>query len=489
MKFKRAAALFAAAILLFSGCGTRGNGGGDTSEPETTARDMSKYDPREAVSLKSEHFSVTNDKLAYFFYKDYYDAVNLYYESYFAPYGLDPTKDLKEQNYDNTATWFDYFMGVTVQNVLNYLRLAEAAIDRGAGLDDADRAKAAAELDDIKAAAEEFGMSLQEFLDSRFGEGLTEESLRECLELYYLSDKQFSYISDSVAADDASLEAYYEENKKDFLFVDFRKVEVRADQTEYANEEARKAGFAEAERQSRYIEASAGIDEYVERGIAYYKSINDTLEVPLSDEEIYTKVTNIVVQYGFNDTTAFGKWAFADGRRAGDIVMLDNGSGIYTVYYLVTPPYRAENKTVNYRYSCFTDEEKAKAALAEFESGERSGERFADLVSGADGAQGNGSLRENVDLGETAPAVEVWLFDKERRQGDCGLAEQDGYYYLLYYEGDGKISWKLSAENAIRSGVINTELAKYAAKYKIESDKDNIYLIPGENAYTRAVKE
>ena len=484
MKKYRITAFAAAALMLLSGCGND-----PVKDPAVTGESVETVDPNtppsEVVSLESAHYKITNDKLAYFFYKDYYDAVSAYYDSYYSAYGLDPTKDLKDQTYRD-GTWFDHFMAVTVRNVMNYLYFAEAAADAGLTLDDADRESIDAEIEDIKSAAEEFGLSFREFLDSRFGEGLSEKALRECLELYRLSDKQYDAVYSSVNVTDADMEEYYSEHKESFLYVDYRMVEIRADQAEYADDDARIAGFAEGERQARYIEASANIDEYVERGVAYYKSINDSLEQPLTDDEIFVKVTNIVMQYEYNDKSAFGKWAFSGDRKSGDIVMLDNGAGIYTVYYLENAPYRKENATKNYRYLVFDSEEKAIEAFESFKSGEMTGEAFAALSEGREQELGNGALQENTDLGETVPAVEAWLFDPSRKPGDCEIREYNGSSFLVFFEGDGEISWKLSAKNAIVSEAVNKTFAEYQGKYEIKSNIDNAYLISGENAFTES---
>ena len=191
------------------------------------------------------------------------------------------------------------------------------------------------------------------------------------------------------------------------------------------------------------------------------------------------------MEYAYNENAAFGKWAFGGGRKSGDIVMLDNGAGIYTVYYLETAPYRKENQTKNYRYLVFNGDESADEALAAFEAGEKTGEAFAALAEGKTDEMGDGALQEKTDLGETSPVIEAWLFDSARKPGDVGKLEYGDYRILVYFEGDGGVSWKNKAEKAIVSDAVNAGLAEYQKKYEIKSDLDNVYYISGENAFTR----
>ena len=162
----------------------------DTQSIKTGTADDS---PADVISLQSEHYTINNEMLAFYFYKDYYDAVDRYYDSYFYYYNLDPTKDLKQQNYsESQTTWFEYFITVTYKNIVNYLTFAEAAIAEGVELEDEDVKKVDEELASLRSAAEEEGISVQQFLDRQFGYGVTEDTVRKCIEIYTLGDKYYN---------------------------------------------------------------------------------------------------------------------------------------------------------------------------------------------------------------------------------------------------------------------------------------------------------
>jgi len=467
----------------------------DPADTQTIKTGTEDDSPADVVSLKSEHYTINNEMFAFYFYKDYYDAVDRYYDSYFYYYNLDPTKDLKSQNYsESQTTWFDYFITVTYNNIINYLTFAEAAIAEGVELEAEDIETVDAEIASLRSAAEDEGITVQEFLDRQFGYGVTEETVRECIELYTLGDKYYDVkLKEFDVYDDDDFDAYYEEHKDEFLFVDFRKTEIRADQQTYASEAEKQAAYEDAKKIAENIAASKDIAEFVERSIAYYNSINDSLEEPLTEDEIYAQATSVTVQYSYRTTTGLGQWAFQDGRKDGDMIMLDNGAGIYTAYYLDSAPYRAENVTKNYRMIPFAlsayDNDKAKAKAAaeelynEWQENGGGGEQLEKLAQSKDNY--NAYLREEADLGETQPIVENWLFNKEHEIGDSEIIEDDSYVYIILYEGDGEISWKIKAGESLLNAALNEYFAQIAEKYPIEFNLENMKLLSGVTAFTQ----
>jgi len=483
--FKRTAALLlcAAMLVCMAACGKDKE---KDKEPDETGGAEIAIEPGSGVAIRSEHYDVTLDMFAYYFYKDYYDAVSLYYDTYYGPMGLDPNKDLKEQQYsDGGSSWFDFFVTICFQNTANYLFFAEAALDAGDTVTDEIKARVDAEYAQLESAAAESGESVEDFIEFRFGKNVTEEIIRRSLELYYFATDKYDRDLAKFEYTDEDLEKYCEENLNSFLYIDYRIVEVRADQTKYESDEAREKGFAAAKEKAEYIASAENIDEYVERGVEYLTSINGAAETPLTDEEIFRKVTNIVVQYAYNDRTQLGKWAFADGRQPGDITLLDNGAGIYSVIYLVSAPYRLEYTTVNYRSMNFTDKAAAEEAFAAWESGEKTAESFADTALEYAGV--SGVLHENVELGSTNPTVEGWIFADGRKPGDCEIVEGEGIWYILYFEGEGEIAWKAAALDKLKTSYINVLYTGYQDKYKVVYDLNTMNELSGETAYTRAL--
>lgn len=492
-------ALLVLATLLgaFAGCKSEKDEPDDTvdSTEISIKTGTAEDDPADVIALKSEHYTITNQMFAFYFYKDYYDAVDRYYDSYFYYYNLDPTKDLKGQQYGDTETnWFDYFITVTYKNIVNYLTFAEAAVAEGIELEEEDVKAVEEELTSLRTAAEEQGITTQEFLERQFGYGITEDTVRECIELFTLGNKYYEVkLKEINVYDDDDFDAYYEEHKDEFLFIDFRKTEIRADQQTYASVEEQTKAFQKAQKAAEKIADSKDISEFVKKSIEYYKEANKSLEEPLTDEEIHAMVTNVTVQYSYRTTTGLGQWAFQDGRKDGDMTVLDNGAGIYTAYYLDRAPYRAENKTKNYRVVTYAlsnyDNDKAKAKAAaeelynEWLTSGGSGEDLQKLAEAKDIY--SGYLREEVDLGETQPIVENWLFNKKHEVGDCEIIEDDSNVYVILFEGDAEISWKTQARESLLNADLNEYFADIMEKYPIEFNLDNMNLISGITAFTK----
>ncbi len=490
------AALLACVMLLgvFAGC-KNDEVEPDPVEDENPIKTGSvDDDPAKVIAVQSENYTITEQMFAFYFYKDYYDAVDAYYDSYFYYYNLDPTKDLKEQNYsDGQSSWFDYFITVTYKNIVNYLTFAEQAIDEGFELGEEGIASVDAEMDALREAAKEEGLSVADFLDRRFGYGVTEDVVRECTEIYTLGNMFYEEKLAEFVYDDDDFDKYYEEHKDEFLFIDFRKTEVRADQQVYATEQAKQEAYAAAKKTAETIAAAKNLGEFVERSIAYYKSINDSLEEPLTDEEIRAQATNVTVQYSYRTTTALGQWGFDGARKDGDITVLDNGAGIYTVYYLDSAPYRAENLTKNARMVSFplasyeNDMSKAKAKANELRTKweELGGDGKALEDAAFELELYAGSLREEIDLGETQPIVEYWLFNSDRKPGDSELLEDENACYLIYFEGDGEVSWKVKARETLVGTAVNDYFGSIAKDHTINFNLENMNLLSGLTFYSQ----
>ena len=489
--------IFCMLVPFAAGCA--GGSGGDDTAPVTTAPEPVSPEKLAATPvIWSDNYSVTGDMFAYYFYKDYYDAVQYYYSSYYQYAGLDYTKDLKDQTNSQTGeTWFSIFRSITAQNVIKYLYFAEAALDSGEDFAADVAASVEKDVGDLTSAAEAAGESVEDFIAYRFGDGVTLDAIRKAVELFCLGDRKYEADLASFSYDDADYDRYYSEHEEDFLYIDFRRVEVRADQQEYESDAEKEEAFAAAEKTAKEIASSKNLNEFVERGIAYYKSVNGEGDDALTDDEITQKVVNVTAEYAYNDQTDLGRWAFFGERRDGDVTMLDNGAGIYTVIYLDRAPYRKDNMTKNIRRIAFSADDydgdvvkakdKADAAFAAWQASGMTADDFQRIAREYAGS--GGSLEENVDLGETTPYVQLWMYDSARKPGDCELIQDNGVYYMVYYEGDGMVSWKHAANDALLSADIDALFKGYQEKYTVEYDVDAMDMISGENAYVRAAKE
>ena len=159
---------------------------------------------RMQTAMKSEHFSVNQNMMTYYFNASYQSFCSQY-SSYISNgnFSLDPSKDLKAQTFGDTSTgsgyetyfvgafegtWFDYFMSQTTSEVETMLFYCEEAYARGWELGDEQKASIDQTIDSLTdtALSNEYG-SLNLFLSQNFGEGIQEQDVRDALKLSELA--------------------------------------------------------------------------------------------------------------------------------------------------------------------------------------------------------------------------------------------------------------------------------------------------------------
>ena len=211
------------ASVITSGCGmfNKESDSDKTSSSSTASQsdsDQSRVLDDDLV-VKSENFSLSKNMVAYLF--NHYYTSNLTYAEYYQ--GFDASKSPKDQYYDeeNGVTWYDYYMSLTKQYLTQLLVHCEAAKAENMKLDEKDNKDVATTIDSIKKSAEDNNQTLEEYIKKNFGEGVTEESIKEYLEMTALASKYYEKIYNSYQYTDEDYEKYYSEHKTDYQFADF----------------------------------------------------------------------------------------------------------------------------------------------------------------------------------------------------------------------------------------------------------------------------
>ena len=81
---------------------------------------------QDAIQINGEQYSVSD--VNYFFYT-YYDTFRQQNAEYLS-YMIDDSKPLKEQEYENGQSWFDYLLDESVDSMVHVVTVAEAAEKR-----------------------------------------------------------------------------------------------------------------------------------------------------------------------------------------------------------------------------------------------------------------------------------------------------------------------------------------------------------------------
>ena len=432
------------------------------------------------ISAVSMNYDIDNAMMSYFFHNQYASYLQSNSSSTSGP---DTTKSLKSQEYSSTQTWFDYFMTQAKSQVQTLVILAEAAQKAGVSLNAEDKAGIDDTLTELKSAAEKQKQSYEKYLAALYGNGVGEASIRKCLELSTLASKYYNELMDGFTYTGEKLESYFEENKTNYLFLDYKSYVLKSDIPDGASDEDKKAINAATKEEADKLAAAKSLEEFDSLLTAYMKEAPDTKE--FSDERIAEKVAAALSKdFAYTTSTDFGKWAFDGERKAGDTTVIE-GTNQYTVYYLVKAAARQEYATKNVRHILFNtsnyasaDEAKAEAEkiLAEWEAGSKTEEAFAALArehSEDPGSVSDGGLYENVLKGTMVTEFNDWIYDEARKAGDVEIVKTSYGYHVMYFVGDGLPAWKAAVTDELKND-------DYEAKYKEFSDAYPVVFYDGK---------
>lgn len=238
-----------------------------------------------AVLLKTENFSVNASEFTYLYMSTY-----LGYQGYAQYLGFSTTTPLKDQLYTNSGidgyTWHDSFVDMTESQINDMLILCEAAKERGIELDDEDKKNIDAEIEAIKTTADSQNMSVKKFLKTYFGEYVTVDDIRSCMELQMLASKAEEAMLADFEYTDEELEKYCQDNKKSFYFSDYRTIEIKADYVSGAKEEVITAAKAEAKAiAEKILNASKDEATFLKAVEEYYRDVYNVVPDKTEDEK------------------------------------------------------------------------------------------------------------------------------------------------------------------------------------------------------------
>ena len=165
-----------------------------------------------------------------------------------------------------TTTWFDHFAEIAVKDAKQILACCEAA--RGnLELDQEELDAIEQEISYIKMYASLYGLDTAAWLKMNYGEGVSENDIREMMKLTQLASKWSEHMSDQFydGIKDEDVLKYYDEHKKDFdIFCDYMgytftssfvpSTKENADEKATENAELAAKYKAEQERFAAYME-------------------------------------------------------------------------------------------------------------------------------------------------------------------------------------------------------------------------------------------
>lgn len=459
---KKALAILLSLVMVLSLAACSNNG----STTTTTTDNGTKY-------VYTDNYSFSKGEMAYL-----YNYVYSQSASYLSYLGVDTTKSLKDQQYSEDTTWFDYMMQQAVNYAKDFLLFCEDAKARGIALTDEDTAKISEELTAVDKAAKDGGFdSVEAYFQASFGATLTRAEYENFLQKSTLAYKVYADITGSYSFTDAQIQEHYDTNMNDFKSVDFLTYS-------FSKNEANNITDEDAIKYAKELSATTSTDAFN----AYVKNYIETTtseeaKATLDIDAEMAKLQSLNVKYTQGD--AVSEWAFADGTAVNQTFVSDDAeSGVHTVYLLTKAPTRNDNITVNVRHILLTattykTDEATKAfaddLVSQWKAGDATEESFAALATQYTedtGSKANGGLYENVAPGEMVTQFNDWIFDTNRKAGDVDVVKTDYGYHVMYFVSGGSPVWKNDVVASMKQIAYSADYSKLTETYPITIEND-----------------
>lgn len=471
------------------------------------------------VAVGDSDYSFSVAEFNYYYYNTWYNYQNTAYQ-YEANYGegmgvsltgYDYSKIPTEQEYNDdmsamtglsletlgnpeNATWADAFTYAAISNILQVKYGVEKATETGIVLTEAQEKEIEDYVSQVRDAAASNDYSLDRWLHSQIGKGLSEELLVEMQTEAYLATAYYEKLqkdtTNAITSDEINAE--YNENSELYDVLSARiyiwepeEADVKDDATAEEKKAAEEAAAAKTK---------SGVDSFLKRITDENSFITEVQKLILSEDEKSTvkaeestKAENIT----YADLEAMGedlaKWAYDDARKVGDKTAIKSEDGSYTVIYLTATAHkdtRVSSSDVRHILVSFPDKNtdgsattitnedgstkqnitsetkrktyaEAQKILDEYRK-DPTVENFAELTKkytddvDSEGNPNNDGLYENVaDDGTYVEAFTKWAIDENRKAGDTEIVETPYGYHIMYYVEANGDAWYESVKNAI----------------------------------------
>ena len=490
---------------------------------------------RNTTALTVGEHELTAAELSYF----YMDGINAFYSEWYDNYGdyastylmfmvgLDVTKPLDEQMFDEETTFAEYFTEAAVNSAVSAYTAYDLAAAAGTGLHDLDKDTIDLTMSQIELAAKSRNYaSTKAYLKAMYGSGASEESFRKYLEVISVSNHHLQDVFDGFTYTDADLEAYSAEHFDDFSSFSYSTFTVNPSTFLLctAKEGEENHVHSDEENTQALNDAKAAADAILALAPTDAESFNAAIKAQKAYAESETASCSEVKNLLFSEITneKMANWLKEEGRKAGDMTILVNESTTtdadgkettkVTSYTLVLMQNREDNnmELVNIRHilqSCkggtqdqygnvtYSDEEKKAAREAidllekNFKDSGATEDLFIELAktnSTDPGSASNGGLYENVYPGQMVTEFNDWCFDEARKPGDTGIVETSYGAHFMYFVGTTGTTYRnYMIENTLRNEDYNafvTDMNENAKYEVLNTSKLNQDLVLGNMA-------
>ena len=435
-----------------------------------------------AVTINGESYSAA--QVNYYYQNEYQSFLNENYGA-LSLIGLDTASSLKNQTISSTAvlvvpdatvgqTWYDYFLGRTLDQMAGIQAMLDAAEEEGFTWNDDLQVQLDENMESLETIAASYGYTGTQYLGLVYGSTVSKSLYEEETQRSLLANAYMESYQDSLSYSQEELESAYEENRNTYDQVSYESVRVNG-------------SAPDTDEEGNTIEVT---DEMTEEAMAAAKSVADSIYADyqaggsLSDlaeaQETATYTDSDGTSY---TTTVLGEWLFDDARQPGDSAVLEDTSS--NNYYVVVfgSRFRQDYNTVDVRHILIQPEattlteddegyeedveakdtaaqERAENILEEWKAGEATEESFAALAneySQDPGSNTNGGLYQEIYQGQMVTEFNDWCFDEARQPGDTGIVHNSSTgYHVMYFVGDNIPYWQVQVSTNLLNEAVET---------------------------------
>lgn len=332
--------------------------------------------------------------------------------------GFDYNKAPDEQKYpgsqDNTYTWADKFTDDAIENMQFYFAAFEYAVENKIQLTDGQFQRMIYEYERAIESAENSGLSVEEYIESKVGEHVTYEMYAaHCIMTYYAAEFQTTELEKYAASiTEEELDKYFKENRE---FLQVANVRIYPIESEYTDDQINKV-----------------VNEETFLEFAQSTTIYNYYDADISTEYLWIDYNTIGGVFGED----VAKWIFDGSRKAGNIGVV-NGSLYECLIYIITPPYEiTTHQAVVCEYPNSygaTEDMIAENKLSADSAQEAYIEYGANKAAALRMVEETFGFNQAVSVIDYGIEVDEWVFDPARKEGDyTRIDNADGSYFIVY---------------------------------------------------------
>ena len=401
-----------------------------------------------------------------YFYKIF---LNTYADELQGTYGFDTARSAKEQSY-NGETYYELIKRQVKEQLSRVWLLYADAREQGMTLTEAEQALLEQQ---VKNRA-----SLQD-------RDITEEDIRQALQITFLAQKYERGEYAKKAFDDAAVYTRLEENPIPYQYYGCYCISLFYG----ASPDAANPNGLTVQRVKELtaqLLAAATQEEFERIASVYIREYQPSL----NETGVANQLANFYQDQVCYTDDSVGAWAFAGEREAGDTYCVDDeANACKHVFFLTALPHLDESYTANIRQVLFAaeqgdrteaefdallqeQEQKARDMLLEFEK-EPTEKHFAALAAQT-GEADSGELLTDVSAGQLPQALDAWCLDPARRAGDVAVIQSEYGWHAVYYVSRGEQMWRLSVLNDLTAEKIENRLQALKSRYSVAYN-DELY--------------